>query len=260
MSIQTTTLTIPSHLFIANPEDQIRSYLGNDVEIVDYTRSRFLTNRQEYVVSVTYKHIDFSPFAIYKVVNIKQLSSGSSQFVGLVENIKNSSEQFNCVMPKLNVGDLVNVMPMSVPSEKFKYLGIKLDNDNISHSFCSLFGNEILSYRGFKIPIPDIKDFSKVKKGKIDIPVTLSKDNYTYNHFELSYFLKNLNPEEIEYTKLSPIDLEKELAKRTKGIYILNNFNILYYPNLEYKITPEMIYYLVLTLCYDYENFLAIPK
>lgn len=258
MSIQTTTLVIPSHLFISNPEEQIKSYLGNDIEIIEYARSRFLNHRQEYVVSVTYKHVDFSPFAIYKVVNIKQLSSGSSQFVGLVENIKNSSEQFNCVMPKLNVGDLINIMPMSVPTERFKYLGIKLDN--ISHSFCSLFGNEILSYRGFEIPIPNIKDFSKVKKGKIDIPVTFSKDNYTYNHFELSYFLKNLNPEEIEYSKLSPTELEKELSKRTKGIYILNNFNILYYPNMEYGITSEMIYYLVLTLCYDYENLLAISK
>ena len=251
-AIRTTVLTIPSHLFINNPEDQIKSYLGNDIEIIEYNRGRFQTNRQEYLVYVKYKHVDFSPFEIYKVTDVKQLSSGSSQYVATVENIKNKGETFNCVIPKLNVGDYVNIMPRCVPNQNFKYIGVKLEE--FSHSFCTLFGNELLTYRGFNIPIPTIKNFEKVKKGKIDIPVTIGKDNYTYNHYELSYFIKNLTPTEIEYSKLSPTELEKELAKNTRGIYILNNFNILYYPNMDYKISPESIHYLVLTLCLDFEN------
>lgn len=255
---KTTVLKIPANLYIANPEIQIRAMLGNDTEIISYKRSNFLNNNREYLIAVEYKNIDYNPFSIYRVKTIKQQSSGSNKFIATLENIKDTSETLNCIVSKLNIGDYVEIMVNPIANDEFKYLGIKKDKFN--HGFCTIFGNEHLTYHGSKIPKPDIKDFSKVKKGDIDLQVTMSKDNYTYNHFELAFFTKNLTYEDIEYSKCSPDELIELLCEKKEGFYILNNYHILYYPNKDYKILKETVEYLVYTLMLDYENYLILNK
>ena len=118
---------------MVNPDQQIRAYLGNDVKIIDYFRSDFQTSQQEYIVTVNYKTMDFSPYDIFKVIELKKLSNGSDKFVAKIENIRDKNETTECLVSGVDNGDYVSILPKN---SRFRYIGIKLDK--FSHSFCTL--------------------------------------------------------------------------------------------------------------------------
>lgn len=251
-----TSIKIPIHLFMQNPEKQIKTILGDDINILSYRKHQFQTSNQEYVIEVEYEFIDINPFSIYQITEVKQFSTISDKHVAIVENIKNREEKTEAFVSKLKKGDLVTLVTNTLDNKLIKYVGMKLFKPN--HDFCTIFGNEKLSYHGTKLTQPSIKNFKSVKKGPIDIPITSTLDNYTYNYFELKYFTQNIKPEEIEYENLSNEELLKKLCEKKKGFYILNDFNILYFENNDYEVDKQMVEYLILTLSYDYENQLVL--
>lgn len=283
-------ILIPHIVYQKNPIKAIKSKLGNDITIVSYTVSDMMTTNEEFLVKVVYTAVDFSPFEIYKVSDVKRVNTNSDKYIGKTENGV-------CVKLNSNVKEAfvkLNTLTQSNTTDNIVYYGdIITSPQDIMTNFCSAFCTIKLSYHGTAITssIPKDVKLKDVLKSKSDTPdegilnkkvfddfQSMSHD-YSRNYFDISYLKQQisnkitvLKTEDIVKTpgiysaeNLSLNELNEVLKKTKTGIFFMlsgrsNPYIFIYLPNHEMSIKPHLIEHMLIVMAKDIENINKFEK
>lgn len=171
-----TEILIPHIVYQKNPIKAIKGLLGNDVNIISYTISDVMTTNEEFLIKVVYSSVDFSPFEIYKVKDVKRINTNSDKYIGVLcdccdscdnetskisktINKESSKETQKTTYIKLNQNVKecyvkINTLTQNNIDEDIIYYGDIITNiQDIMTNFCSAFDTVKLSYHGTNIPI-----------------------------------------------------------------------------------------------------------
>lgn len=178
-----TEILIPHIVYQKNPIKAIKGLLGNDVNIISYTISDVMTTNEEFLIKVVYSSVDFSPFEIYKVKDVKRINTNSDKYIGILccdscdssccdscdsscdskDNSKTNKESTKESPKKTyiklnqNVKECyvkINTLTQNNIDEDIIYYGdIITSIQDIMTNFCSAFDTVKLSYHGTNIPI-----------------------------------------------------------------------------------------------------------
>lgn len=275
-------LLIPHIIYQKNPIKAIKSKLGNDVNIISYTVSDALTTNEEFIVKVVYSAIDFSPFEIYKVNNVKRINTNSDKYIGEVvigDTISYVKLSSNCKEAFVKI----NTLTQNITDDIVYYGDIITCPQDIMSNFCSAFCTVKLSYHGtaIKTTIPQDEPLNKIINMPVDGNVdkkafdelqSMSHD-YSRNYFDISYLKQQIsNKVNVLNTKsqikapgiysaenLTMNELSEILKKTKTGIFFMlsdrsSPYSFVYLPNHEMTIKPHLIDHMLIVMSKDIEN------
>lgn len=287
-----TEILIPHIIYQKDPIRAIKSKLGNDVELISYTTSDALTTNEEFIVKVVYKSVDFSPFELYKVKNVKRLNTNSDKYIGEIDEIPKTYVKLNANVKECFV-KLNTLTQNNVDNDIIYYGDIISSVDDITSNFCSAFSTTKLSYHGSKIEInipknQKLKDITKIKltqnqfsdkdKKLFDEFQSMSHE-YSRNYFDIGYLKQQisnkiniLSPDSIiknnglySAENLTIEELSSVLKQTKNGIlFMLARRTLPYYfvyiQNHETVIKPHLIEHMLIIMAKDIENINKFMK
>lgn len=292
-----TEILIPHIVYQKNPIKAIKGVLGNDVDILSYTISDAMTTNEEFLIKVVYSAVDFSPFEIYKVENIKKINTNSDKYVGKICQMNAAKDTLThpCyVKLNANVKECyvkINTLGQNNIDDDIIYYGDIINSiQDVMTNFCSAFYTTKLSYHGTNIKV-DL-DFDKVvgdllpkyktnlsespeDKKIFDDFQSMSHD-YSRNYFDISYLkaafsskVYMLDQDSLvkrigiySFEGLSLNQLKQVLMKTKTGIFFLlsertNPFYFIYIPS-DFAVNPHMIEHFITVIGKDLEGCLKV--
>lgn len=261
-------ILIPHIIYRHDPIKSIKSKLGNDITIASYTVSDALTPNEEFLVKVVYSAIDFSPFEIYKVINVKRVNTNSDKYIGEVVTNNNDEKTDNETKNDANKNDANNEPAATAEPAKAKKQFVKLNknvgnclvkintlnntNDDIVYygdiitniedvltNFCSAFDSIKLSYHGTMITT----NINKDKPISELLPKNLTNydkniDKRAFDEFQSISHEYSRNYFDVSYLKQQLT--ANDIIKLTKD-YTIKETGIYYFGDLSFNQLSEVL-------------------
>lgn len=263
---QSKRIILPNNYFEKNEIQAIKSIIGNDIKIISYNKADEILHNNNCVVDVEYDCLDFSPFDIYFVDEVKKLNVNSEKYVAKINNkivkLKLDSKRSNFY---IRISP-INFSTTTEETVEINYNGFEVNENNLLCDFCTIFGNKYLTFHGntvtsnpkFNLRVkPDIKKDNKAFNRFRSIN---KKDIKTFNH-ELELSNKIIDkPIVFDFSDMKKEEIIESINNTSKGIFILihnrsSPYSVIYIPDLNFRISNIQKEYLLDAIFKDIENY-----
>jgi len=159
---KTQRLKIPYTLFNISSNHSIRSILGQDIKIIDYTVQDIITDDESVIVDVTFTNIDFDEFTIYFISknDLKHIIPNSDKYIvmingcGVKVTTSRLSEYKEYIPIRIHPMTSNNKAGDSQINQQFSYFSEILDKPLSNYISCMHYPNKSSSETMFQTPTP----------------------------------------------------------------------------------------------------------